>query len=35
LRAGIRQLRQPGVENIFSGAAHVVTNVKHAFYCNL
>lgn len=35
LCAGIRQLRQPSVEDILSGAADIVTNLKHVFYCNL
>jgi hypothetical protein len=28
-------LRQPIVEDIFSGAADVVTNLDHIFHCNL
>jgi hypothetical protein len=28
-------LRQPIVEEIFSGAADVVTNLNHVFECNL
>jgi hypothetical protein len=35
LRAGIRQLLQPIVEDIFSGAAEVVANLDQVFHCNL
>jgi hypothetical protein len=33
--AGIRQLCQPIVKDIFPGAAGVVTNLDLAIYCNL
>ncbi len=35
LCAGIRQLQKPIVKDIFSGAADVVVNLNHIFYCNL
>jgi hypothetical protein len=35
LFAGIGPLRQPIVENIFSGLANVVANIYHEFNCNL
>jgi hypothetical protein len=35
LCAGIRQLRQPIVEDILSSAADEVANLDHFFYCNL
>jgi len=35
LRPRIRQFRQPFVEDIFPGAAHVMANLNYVFHCNL